>query len=66
MKDPTVEKTENTRNKKWKKVSGGMVRTRSRKASKDKNPRLKVEIHPYLHWVRIGRDVKRKEMGIED
>ena len=40
-----VERTEKTRNKKVKKVSGEMIETRSQKASGDKKAMLEVEIH---------------------
>ena len=47
MSDPRiiVERTEKTRNKKVKKVSGEMIETRSQKASGDKKAMLEVEIH---------------------
>ena len=46
MNDPFVERTENTRNQKGKKVSGGMVEAKSQKASEVKKAMLQVEIHP--------------------
>ena len=44
MNDPFVERTAKTRNKKGKKVSGGIVETRSR-ASEDEKTMLEVDIH---------------------
>ena len=57
MNDPLLQRTEKTRNKKGKKVSGGMVETKSRKASEDKKAMLEVEIHtnPALDENRGGR-----------
>ena len=46
MNDHFVERTEKTRNKKGKKVSGGMVETRNQKTSEDKKAMLEVEIYP--------------------
>ena len=58
MTDPFVERTEKTRNKKGKKVSGAIVETRSQKDSEDKKTMLEVEIHPNLA-------LERKQMVIE-
>ena len=46
MNDPFVERNGKTRNMKGQKVSGGMVETRSQKASEEKKAMLEVEIHP--------------------
>ena len=43
--DPFVERTKKTRNQRGKKVSGGIVETRSQMASEDENTRLELEIH---------------------
>ena len=45
MNDPSVEISKKTRNKNEKKLSGGMLETRSRKVSEDKRIKLRVEIH---------------------
>ena len=46
-----------------KKISGGLVETRSQNSSEDKKAMLEVEIHPKSAQMRIGRDVEQKEMG---
>ena len=60
MKDPFVERTKKTRNKKGKKVSDGIVETRSQKTSEDKREILEVGILPnsalYENWT--GRGTK--------
>ena len=46
MNDIFVKRAAWTRAKKGKKVSGGLVETRSQKASEEEKPILEVEIHP--------------------
>ena len=46
MNDPFVERIARTRTNKGKKVSGGMVDTRSQKSSEEQKAMLEVEIHP--------------------
>ena len=46
LNDPFVEKIARTRTDKGKKVSGGMVETRSQKSSEGQNAMLEVEVHP--------------------
>ena len=65
MNDPFVERTERSRNKKGKKVSSGMVETRSQKASEEEKAMLEIEIHPNPDRNEIRREVKRKKMGID-
>ena len=65
MNHPFVERIARTRNNKRKKVSGGMVETRSQKSSGGQKATLEVEIHPdpALDESRAGRG--RKGMGTE-
>ena len=46
MNDPFVERNARTRTEKGKKVSGGMVETRSQKSSEGQKAMLEVEVHP--------------------
>ena len=46
MNHPFVERIAQTRTDKGKKVSGGMVKTRSRKSSEGQKAMLEVEVHP--------------------
>ena len=46
MSDPFVERISRTRTDKGKKVSGGMVETRSQKSSEGQKAMLEVEVHP--------------------
>ena len=46
MNDPVVERIARTRTDKGKKVSGGMVETRSQKSSEGQKAMLEVEVHP--------------------
>ena len=46
MNDPFVERITRTRTEKGKKVSGGMVETRSQKTPEGQKARLEVEVHP--------------------
>ena len=46
MSDPFVERVTRTRTDKGKKVSGGMVETRSQKSSEGQKAMLEVEVHP--------------------
>ena len=51
INDPFVERIARTRTNKGKKVSGGMVETRSQKSSEGQKAMLEVEIHldPAIH-----------------
>ena len=51
------------RNKKRKKISDGMVETRSQKVSEDKSTTLKKRSIGALIRLRIKRDVESREMG---
>ena len=46
MNDPFVEKIARTRTDKLKKISGGMVESRSQKSSEGQKVMLEVEVHP--------------------
>ena len=46
MNDPFVERIARTRTDKVKKVSGGMVETRSQQSSEGQKAMLEVEVHP--------------------
>ena len=46
MNDPFVKRIAQTRTDKGKKISSGMVETRSQKSSEGYNARLEVEVHP--------------------
>ena len=48
MSDPFVERIARTRTDKGKKVSGGMIETRSQKSSEGQKAMLKVEVQPEL------------------
>ena len=66
MNEPFVEKIARTRTDKGKKVSGGMVETRSQKSTEGEKAMLEVEVHPDLPWMRTGSDMDRKGEKIED
>ena len=57
MNDSFVERIARTRTDKGKKVSGGMVETKSQKAM------LEAEVHPHPAILRTGKDMDRK--GVE-
>ena len=46
MSDPFVERITRTRTDKVKKVSGGMIETRSQKSSEEQKAILEVDVHP--------------------
>ena len=63
--DPFVERTKKTRNKKGNKFLGGMVETRSQKASEDARAMLEVKIHrsPTLDENRAIRGTEGKKVN---
>ena len=60
-----MERTKKTRNKKGNKVLGGMVETRSQKASEDARAMLEVKIHrsPTLDENRAIRGTEGKKVN---
>ena len=62
MNDPFVERIARTRTDKAKKISGGMVETRSQKSSEGQNAMLEVDVHsdPAMDENREGHEPERR------